>query len=40
MLDAASKAHPFIAHIVKEGIRAVGIGGGVEAVRKLFAEGK
>jgi hypothetical protein len=36
MLDAASKAHPFIAHIVKEGIRAVGIGGGVEAVRKLF----
>ena len=36
MLEAAAKAHPFVAHIVAKGIEGLGIGGGLAPVKKLL----
>jgi hypothetical protein len=35
-LEAAAKAHPFVAHLIAKGIEGLGIGGGLVAVKKLL----
>jgi len=37
-LEAAAKAHPFVAHVIQKGLEAIGLGAGAETVREVSSK--